>query len=103
MSASRRRDVEPATPVAAVGRRPRAQAVAGAFEVLGDAGRVAADGVDVGRGQLDQALEQRALGRVGGAHPGRLEQLVGLEEVAALRSLEAGAIGGRRSVGGSGR
>ena len=40
--------------------------------------------MDVGGGELDQALEERALGRVVGAHPGRLEILVRLEEVAAV-------------------
>ena len=57
----------------------------GRREVLGHPQRVAADGVDVRRGELDQALVEVALGRVGGAHPGRLQQLVGLEEVAPRR------------------
>ena len=46
---------------------------------------IAADPVDVGGGELDQALEEGALGRIVGAHPGRLQELVGLEEVAAPR------------------
>ncbi len=56
----------------------------GALEVAGDPGRVAADIVDVGGRDLDQALEEGTLGAVVGAHPGRLEVLVRLEEVASL-------------------
>ena len=56
----------------------------GTLEVAGDAGRVAADIVDVGGRDLDQALEEGALGAVVGAHPGRFEVLVGLEEVTPL-------------------
>jgi len=51
--------------------------------------RIAADGMHVAGRQLDQALVQRSLGQVRGAHPGRLEELVRLEEVAALVCLQA--------------
>jgi hypothetical protein len=46
--------------------------------------------VDVGRGQLDEALDQRAFGGVVAAHPGRLHQLVRLEVVAAVIGFEPG-------------
>ena len=61
----------------AAARWPRAP-----VEVLGDAAGVVADGVDVRRRDLDQALVERTLGEVVGAHPGGLERLVGGEEVA---------------------
>ena len=50
--------------------------------------RVAADAVDERRRELDQALVEGALGEIVGAHPGRLEQLVRLEEVAPLVGVE---------------
>ena len=54
--------------------------------------------------ELDQALVQRALGEIVGAHPGRLEQLVRLEEVAPLvgrgRLVEGAAA--RRAPGAAG-
>ncbi len=44
-----------------------------AFEVPDDTRRVATDRVDVGGGQLGQALEQCPIGRNVRAHPGRFE------------------------------
>ena len=61
-----------------------AQPLARSVEVPGDPQRVAADAVDEGGRELDQALVEGALGGIVGAHPGRLEELVGLEEVAPL-------------------
>src|SRR5262245_11232620 len=52
-----------------------------AAKVLLDALRVATRLMHERGGQLDQALDQLALGEVAGAHPRRLEQLVRLEEV----------------------
>ena len=53
-----------------------------AGQVADDPRRIASDVVDVGRRDLDQALEQRPLGEVRRSHPGRLQQLVCLEEIA---------------------
>ena len=39
--------------------------------------------------ELDQALEERPLAEIVRAHPGRLEQLVGLEEVTAVVGRQA--------------
>jgi hypothetical protein len=41
------------------------------------------------RRELDEALVEVPLRRVGGAHPGRLEVLVRLEEVASLVGRDA--------------
>ena len=103
MAAMRTVEVEAGPAIGAA--RPDAGERPGALEVLGDARRVAADAVDVRRGQLDQALEERPLGEVVRAHPGRLEQLVGLEEVAPLVRGEAAASTARRraSAGAAGR
>ena len=63
-------------------------------------GRVVADGVDVRGRDLDQALVERTLREVVGAHPGGLERLVGGEEVAPVVGgeprLERGASSLRR-------
>jgi len=40
--------------------------------------------MDARGGELDEALVEVALTRLGGAHPGRLEQLVGEKDVAPL-------------------
>ena len=53
-----------------------------AGQVLDDARRIATDVVDVRRRDLDQPLEERPLGGIVGAHPGGLEELMGVEEVA---------------------
>src|SRR5215208_1949894 len=67
-------------------------------EVLHDPERIAADGMDVRGRELDQALVEVALARVGRAHPGRLEVLVSLEEPAGLVRRDSGPER-RRTVG----
>ena len=59
--------------------------------------RVAAHAVDERRRELDQALVELPLAEVGRAHPGRLEELVGEEEVAAVVGRQARRI--RRARG----
>ena len=110
-SASRRVDgreqvgeVEPATLTAGPSVAASTKQRPGALEVAGDPGRVAADVVDVGGRDLDQALEEGTLGAVVGAHPGRLEVLVRLEEVAPLVGRQARLRGPRPGpASGSGR
>ena len=90
---------------ARLGDRSLDQPGPGAGQVLDDARRVATDVVDVCRGELDEALEERPLAGIVGAHPGRLEQLVGLEEVAPVVGVEpfvergGSRVGRQRSVG----
>src|SRR6185369_9803018 len=71
------RDVQRAASLGACGE-PGARTA----QVLLDPLRIAPRLVDERGGELDQALDQLALGEVAGAHPRRLEELVRLEEVA---------------------
>ena len=66
------------------------ESIAGALEVPCHPTGIAAHPVDVGGGQLDEALDEVAFGRIVGAHPGRLHQLVRLEEVAVGVGVQAG-------------
>src|SRR5207253_1598220 len=72
------------------GRLQGGQPIAPAAKILGDSQRVATGRVDERGAELDQALEEVALAWIVGAHPGRLEDLVGIEEVTAVVGLEAG-------------
>jgi hypothetical protein len=60
-------------------------------QVLGHAEWIATDGVNIRRRELDQALVVVALDGIGRAHPGRLEELVRLEEVAPPVGGETGS------------
>ena len=69
-------------------RRGAEEPVPGAGEVLLDARRIAANGVDERGRELDQAGVQGPLAGVPAAHPGGLQELVGEEEVAASVGVE---------------